>query len=350
MKISHAIFQHGMKNRFKEEIFMRILILGGTVFLGRHLVEAALERGHEVTLFNRGKTNQDLFTDVEKLTGDRASNLESLKGREWDVVIDPSGYLPGVVAETASLLKDAVERYIFISSISVYRDFQEQYVDEGYPVGKLEDESVTEINGETYGPLKALCEKTVEEIMPGQTLSIRPGLIVGPHDPSDRFTYWVERFARGGDVLVPGKKDRPVQWIDVRDLSQWIIQMAEQKETGVYNATGYDKELTMDEFVNVLNQHYEGAIPVWVDDACLLKHAISPFTELPMWIPVTDQHPHGFILASNQKALEKGLSFRTLSETIKDTLAWYQSRLDPELKNGLDAEKEALVLEDCTST
>lgn len=329
---------------------MRILILGGTVFLGRHMTEAALERGHEVTLFNRGKTNQDLFPDIEKLSGDRANDLESLKGKEWDVVIDTSGYLPGVVAESASLLKNAVDRYIFISSISVYRDFQEKYVEEDAPVGELEDESVQEVNGETYGPLKALCEKTVEEVMPGRTLSVRPGLIVGPHDPTDRFTYWVERFSRGGNVLIPGKQDRPVQWIDVRDLTEWVIRLAEHKETGIYNATGYEEEVTMGDFVEALQKSNPNANPVWVDDPCVLKHEVQPFTELPMWIPVTDQHPHGFILASNKRAVGKGLHFRPLSETIQDTLAWYQLRSEPQLKNGLDGEKEVSILEDCVTT
>lgn len=326
---------------------MRILILGGTVFVGRHLTEAALERGHDVTLFNRGKTNQDLFPDVEKLSGDRTNDLESLKGREWDVVIDTSGYIPGVVSKTASLLKDNVKRYIFISTISVYQDFKEKYVKEDHPVGKLEDETVEEVKGETYGPLKALCEKAIENIMPGRTLSIRPSLIVGPHDPTDRFTYWVDRFSRGGEVLVPGKKDRPLQWIDARDLSQWIIKMAEKEETGVYNATGYEKELTMGKFVQSLKELNADAEDLWVEDSSVLEAKIQPFTELPMWLPITEDYPHGYILVSNEKAMNKGLSFRSLQQTIEDTKEWHDNRKDKTLKNGLDPDKEAKALKEC---
>ncbi|MYL55274.1 NAD-dependent epimerase/dehydratase family protein [Pontibacillus yanchengensis] len=328
---------------------MKILILGGTQFVGRHITEAALKKGHEVTLFNRGQTNQELFPNVEKLTGDRSSNLESLKGKEWDVVIDTSGYLPGVVAETASLLKDTVQQYIFISSVSAYDHFQEIYVDETHPVGKLEDESVQEINGETYGPLKALCEQTIENIMPNRTLNIRPGLVVGPHDPTDRFTYWVMRFARGGEVLVPGEENRPVQWIDVRDLAKWTIDMAEKRETGTFNAVGYEEEVTMKDFVNKLIQVSPEAEDKWVSDECLLENNVQRWTELPLWIPKSDEHPHGFFLVSNKKAREKGLTFRSITQTIEDTRKWFISRDNTDMKDGIGLEpsKEASLSQKC---
>ncbi|KGP90123.1 epimerase [Pontibacillus chungwhensis BH030062] len=326
---------------------MRILILGGTVFVGRHLTEAALENGHEVTLFNRGRTNQDLFPDVEKLKGDRSDDLEALKDREWDVVIDASGYTPSQATAAAELLKDSVKRYIFISSISAYRDFHEKYVDETYPVGQLEDETTEEVNAQTYGPLKALAEKKLEEVMPGRVLNIRPGIIVGPHDPTDRFTYWVMRFGRGGEVLVPGKQNRPIQWIDARDLSKWIIQMAEQEETGTYNAVGYDEELTMKTFVDALIKQNPNAEDQWISDQCLLDNEAKPSSDLPLWIPVSEDHPHGFILASNKKAREKGLTFRKLEETIEDTRKWFEEREDTDMRVGIEPDKEATIVRRC---
>src|SRR5262245_53013995 len=195
---------------------MKILIIGGTRFLGRHLVDAALARGHEVTLFNRGKSNPDLFLTIETILGDREHDLNKLTqvGREWDAVIDTSGYVPRIVRLSAQSLERSVKRYVFISSISVYADFKKIGIDENDPVGKIEDESFEEITGESYGPLKALCEKAVQEIYKDRALVIRPGLIVGPNDSTDRFTYWPVRVARGGDVLAPEKPDAPIQVVD----------------------------------------------------------------------------------------------------------------------------------------
>ncbi|QGQ94088.1 NAD-dependent epimerase/dehydratase family protein [Paenibacillus psychroresistens] len=305
---------------------MRILILGGTVFLGRYLVEAALQSGHEITLFNRGQTNTELFPNINKLQGDRDGDLASLAGHKWDVVIDTSGYVPRIVEQTAQALKHTVEHYIYISSISVYADYQELGISEDYPLGVLADPHVEEINGETYGPLKALCEASLETILPGKVLTIRPGLIVGPHDPTDRFTYWPHRIKRGGEILVPGSKQRKLQFIDVRDLSEWIIRMAELKKTGVYNATGPRDVLTMETFVEACspNEAYN-----WLEDEYLLEHKVKVFTELPFWIPAKDEKSAGFMQVNIDKALEAGLSFRPLSETIRDTLAWLEQRSAP---------------------
>jgi nucleoside-diphosphate-sugar epimerase len=206
---------------------MRLLILGGTAFLGRALVDDALGRGHELTLFNRGKTNPELYPEVERLQGDRDGDLTVLQGKTWDAVIDTSGYVPRVVGQSAELLADAVGHYTFISSISAYADFSQPGADENAAVGKLEDESVEEIDGDTYGPLKVLCEEVVEKRLPGRTLIIRPGLIIGPHDPTDRFTYWPCRVERGGEVLAPGKPEKSVQFIDARDLAAWNLDMVE---------------------------------------------------------------------------------------------------------------------------
>ncbi len=219
---------------------MRILILGGTVFVGRHLVEAALARGHEVTLFNRGQHGPDLYPGVEKLRGDRDGGLDALRGRRWDAAIDTCGYVPRIVRASATLLANAVDHYTFISSVSVYPEAHTRHLDEDSPVGALDDESVEDVTPETYGPLKALCEQAAEGAMSGRALTIRPGLIVGPHDPTDRFTYWPRRVAQGGEVLAPGRPERPVQIIDARDLAAWTLQLVASGARGVYNATGPD--------------------------------------------------------------------------------------------------------------
>ncbi len=216
---------------------MDLLILGGTGFLGRHLVERALAYGHRVTLFNRGLSGPDLFPEVETIRGDREGNLSALRGRRWDAVIDTCGYVPRVVRASAALLAGAVDHYTFVSSISVYSDAIEPGADEGAPVKELADPTVEEVTGETYGGLKALCERAAEEEMPGKVLNIRPGLISGPHDPTDRFTYWPRRISAGGEVLAPDRLERRVQFIDVRDLAVWIVKMSAERRTGTYNAT-----------------------------------------------------------------------------------------------------------------
>jgi 2'-hydroxyisoflavone reductase len=325
---------------------MKLLILGGTSFLGKHIAQAALEKGHEVTLFNRGKTNPHLFPQAEKLTGDREiGELSSLEKGKWDAVIDTSGYTPGKVAQSASLLKDRINRYIFISSISVYRGFLRGEAQEGDETGTLDNPETEEVNGETYGPLKALCEQKLEQILPGRVLAIRPGLIVGPDDTTDRFTYWVQRFSQGGEVLVPGGKERVIQWIDVRDLAQWIILMAEEDEAGTYNVTGPQQGYSMKEFVEDLALIAPKETEVtWVEDSFLVERNLTPFTQLPLWIPVNEQYPDGFILADYSQALKKGLVVRNPRETIEDTLNWLRTRGSVELKAGLHREEEAALL------
>jgi 2'-hydroxyisoflavone reductase len=303
---------------------MRLLILGGTMFLGRDLVEGALGRGHEVTVFNRGQHGPELFPEVEKLRGDRDGNLEALRGRRWDAVIDTCGYVPRHVRDSAELLADALSLYVFISSISVYSDHS-QPVDESSRVGTLDDESVEEITGETYGPLKVLCERAVEKAMPGRMLSIRPGLIVGPHDKTVRFSYWTGRVARGGEVLAPGSADKQIQLIDSRDLADWTVRMTEENRTGVYNATGPDYKLTMGRFLEECRSvSRSDAVLKWVDERFLLERGVEPWSELPLWLSEEDES-HRYFMASNiDKALAAGLTFRPLADTIRDTLAWQQ--------------------------
>jgi 2'-hydroxyisoflavone reductase len=323
---------------------MKLLILGGTVFLGRHLVEAALRRQHQVTLFNRGQHNPDLFHQVEKLTGDRDGGLEVLLSRQWDAVIDTCGYVPRIVNASARLLADAVERYIFISTLSVYADPPFAGMDETAPLGRLDDETVEQITGETYGPLKALCEKVVEDALPGRTLIIRPGLIVGPHDQSDRFTYWPTRVARGGEVLAPDNPDRLTQFIDVRDLANWILSMAENRQTSVFNATGPDYPLAFGKFLATCREatHSEATF-TWVSDQFLLDQHVAPYTELPLWLPGEYAAADAVSIA---RALSQGLEFRPLAETVADTWAWDQTRLPATpRRNGLAPEREQALLQ-----
>jgi 2'-hydroxyisoflavone reductase len=319
---------------------MKILILGGTAFLGKHLVEAALHRGHDITTFNRGKTNISLFPEVEKLYGDRDGDLAELAGEKWDVVIDTSGYVPRIVNKSVEALRDSVDRYIFISSVSVYRNFSKVGIDEADATGVLADESTETVNGDTYGPLKVLCENKIEQAMPGRSLVIRPGIIVGPDDPNDRFTYWPDRISRGGKIIVPGSPQRRIQIIDVRDLSEWIIRMAEQKKTGVYNAGGPQNPLTMQQIVEACDANKEY---IWIEDEFLLEKEVTVFTELPLWLPESDEQWTGFFQFNTQKAIDAGLTFRPLTETIEDTLVWSQQREGP-LKVGIDPDKEQDII------
>ena len=318
---------------------MKILIVGGTKFLGRHLIDAALSRNHEITLFNRGpKYSADLIETVEQIHGDRNTDLERLAGRSFDAVIDTCGYLPQSVAASAGFLRDAVGQYIFISSISAYAGFRQMNADETAPLAELNEEQkerfekidpqgelTAPVLGDMYGALKVLCEQAAENAMPARTLCVRPGLIVGEYDWTDRFTYWVMRAARGGEVLVPGTPDRFVQFIDARDLAAWIIKMAEARENGVFNATGSDARFT------------------WATEDFLQKEEVAPWSEMPLYLPESDADLQGFLSANVDRALAKGLEFRPLKDTILTTLTWRKSIAD-ELKAGISAEREAELL------
>ncbi|TFD98311.1 NAD-dependent epimerase/dehydratase family protein [Jeotgalibacillus sp. R-1-5s-1] len=329
---------------------MRLLILGGTQFLGKHITESALKAGHEVTLFNRGKTNTALFPAVKKLTGDRNDDLSALEEGSWDAVIDVSGYVPSQVRKTAELLKDRVRHYTFVSTISVYSDFSKGPAIEEYtPLGELEEET-EEVNGATYGPLKQKSEEVVKSVYGKESLIIRPGLIVGPDDPTDRFTYWVWRASKGGTAVAPGKPSRQVQWIDVRDLSEWMIRMVEKQENGTYNAAGAKPFPTMEEYLTTAKRVTNSDVDfIWVEDETLKNHEVSPFVEVPFWIPVSAEIPDGFILADTTRATQKGLTFRPLEETISDTYLWLSSRENHEWKAGMTEEKEKNILSDVQS-
>ena len=295
---------------------MKIVLLGGTLFLGRHLVEAALGRNHAVTLFNRGQTNPELFPEVEKLRGDRDGDLSALEGRRWDAAIDTSGYVPRVVRASAELLAGAVDHYTFVSSLSVNMPSPKIGLTESDPVHELEDEGSEDVNAH-YGPLKALCERAVEEALPGRALHLRSGLIVGPHDPTRRFTYWVERVARGGDFVAPAPPDQRVQLIDVRDLAEWTIRMAESRVAGTFNATGPVR--TFSEMLDACRAAARSdAHPVWVPEEVLLAFG----AELPLWLPLeTEPEWAGFFAVSTARAEERGLATRPLVESARAILS-----------------------------
>ncbi len=331
---------------------LRILILGGTGFTGPYQVRYALSRGHKVTTFNRGKTHPgELPSEIEQLIGDRNGQLDALKGRKWDVVIDNPTTLPAWVRDAAQILKGNVERYVFISTISVYADTSKG-ADEMAPLAKYEGadpyketlQAMKASSYKTYGPLKALSEKEAEKWFPGKTLIVRPGLIVGPRDETDRFTYWPVRIERGGEVLAPGTSNDPVQFIDARDLAEWTIRMAENRETGIYNATGPAKPLVIGEMLDQI----KGALNsdakfTWVPADFLEKEKVEAWSDMPVWTG----EEIGMARTNINRALGKGLTFRPLAETARDTLAWFKSQpqdRQSKLRAGLTPEREAEVL------
>jgi 2'-hydroxyisoflavone reductase len=321
---------------------LRVLILGGTGFLGPHLVANAVARGHVVTLFNRGKTHPELFADLEKLRGDRDGKLDALRGRSWDAVVDTSGYVPRVVKMSADMLAKWVKQYVFISSISVYPDDLPPGADETAKVQELTDPKTEEVM-KHYGELKAACERTVEASLPGRTLNIRPGLIVGPGDPTDRYTYWPVRLDRGGEVLAPGDGNDSAQYIDARDLAAFIVHSIEDRTVGVFNATGPAQKLTMRGMLEETQKAVrKPSTLVWVPKPFLDEHKVSEWTDLPVWAGTS-----GISQIDCKKAISKGLRFRPGEATAKDTLAWWKT-LPPERqakqRAGLSAEREQEVL------
>ena len=335
---------------------MKLLIIGGTRFVGRHLAAASFARGHEVTLFNRG-TQSPPFADVETIRGDRNKDFDKLQGRRWDAVIDTCGYLPRALKATAEMLSESVERYVFISSQSAYANVSVPGVEESAPLRSLTSEQLERAYaidtsgqpsyGELYGGLKALCEEAVEEAMPDRALIVRPGLIVGPYDYTDRFTYWVVRVARGGEVLAPGRPARPVQFIDVRDLAEWIVLMTERRAIGIYNANRSPNTLTM---ADVLDQcksvSSSDAVFTWGSEEFLREEKVAAWSEMPLWLP-EEEAPQlqGFMFVNCDKALAAGLRIRALSETVNDTLTWAHDELrDTALKAGIDSTREQDLL------
>jgi 2'-hydroxyisoflavone reductase len=324
---------------------LSLLILGGTGFIGPHLTEQALARGWKVTHFNRGRRDPDGIAGVEHLAGDRDGKLEALQGRRWDAVIDNSGYVPRIVKMSAELLAPNVGQYLFVSSISAYATLATPQ-DENSPVAKLKDETVEKIDGETYGGLKALCEQAVGRALPGRTTIVRPGYIVGPLDPTDRFTYWPVRVARGGDMLAPGTPADPIQVIDARDLAAWMLGLVEKKHLGIYNAVSAPRQFTMGQLIDA-SRRVSGADTkvTWVP-AEFLEKQLGAEAPLAPWAPPTGEYG-GASLTNVDRALKTGLKIRPLEDTVRDTLAWHATRPEDrraKLRSGLTPEKEAEVL------
>ena len=325
---------------------MRLLILGGTAFVGRHLVEAARAQGHEVTLFTRGRTNPGLFPDVEHLAGDREIDLSPLEGRRFDAAIDTCGYLPRAVRASAGLLADAVERYVFVSSLSVYVDGP--VVGETTPTQRALDPESEDI-GAYYGPLKALCEQAAEAALPGRTLVIRPGLVVGSHDYTGRFSYWPRRVAEGGEVLAPGRPETRVWLLDARDLTEWMIRLVEEQATGVFNAAGPGTPLGFGQLLEECREITgSDARFVWAGDDFLLHNGVVPYTELPLWVPDMDG---GYPELDLARAVAAGLTFRPIADTIRGVLsgAGFDMRTAgafglPRQPAGLEPERERALL------
>jgi 2'-hydroxyisoflavone reductase len=331
---------------------LRILILGGTRFIGLHMTALALQRGHQLTFFNRGKTHTDRFPEIERIKGDRNGEIEGLKGRDWDAVIDNSGYVPRHVKLSAELLAPRVKQYVFTSSISVYPNFATPR-DESSPVGKLPDETLEKVDGETYGPLKALCEQAAERAMPGRTCVIRPGLIVGPDDNTDRFTYWPARAARGGEFIAPGSPGDPFQVIDARDLAAFVLNAVENNHNGTYNLVSNVNEFKFGELTDAciaaagkLAKPADKPRAVYLPADFLEAQKVEPWSEMPVWLPARGDEA-AFAGTSNRAAVARGLRITPLRKTVHDTLAWHLSRPAEErdkLKAGIAADKEAAVL------
>lgn len=323
---------------------MSILILGGTGFIGPHLVEYAMQNGHRITLFNRGRTNTHLFPSVEKLVGDRDTDLSALEGRQWDAVIDNSGYTPQQVELSVNLLKNACDQYLFTSTRSVYTEYTQAVMDEDAPVGPKD---IPEAEWDGYGPNKVLAERIVQEGFGRRSTIARPPVIVGPGDRSDRFTYWVDRIDDGGDILVQGDYDDPIQFVDVRDLSEFYVHLVENSIAGIFNTEGPASALTTAGLVHGIKAIT--AVPSRfhrVDWDFLIAEGETPQGSLPFWQP-----PRGRYLnygrMDNRRAIASGMTFRPLAVTARDTLEWHRTRSEEAqttLRVGLTREREAELL------
>ncbi len=325
---------------------MNILVLGGTRFVGRYIVEAALAKGHTLTLFHRGKSGEDLFPEVERILGDRDGGLAALGDRTWDAVIDTCGYHPRVVGQSVEALNGRVGTYLFISTVSVYSDKNPT----GIPI-KEDGEVITfeaapeseDITGETYGGFKVLCEDVIDTDFQGRVIHVRPGLIVGPHDVTDRFTYWVDRFQGAGDVLVPSPLTSKIQLIDGRDLAALTIKLLESDASGAFNAAAPAQAIPFEEAVTMVMANTVGrATRVDVDEAWLLKQGLKPWSDLPLWMPSSGEGLGEFDVS---KSIAHGLTPRPLAETVRDLDVWHASRPQPiEMKAGMSREREQELL------
>ena len=325
---------------------MEILILGGTGFLGGHVVECATARGHAVTLLNRGKTAPGRFPSVETVVvSDRDGGMAAVSDRHFDVVVDTCGYVPRVVQQAVDHLAGRAAQYLFVSSVSAYADHRPSGIREDHPLAAPPELGAENVTGETYGGLKVACERTVQDGFGEGALVVRPGLIVGPGDHTDRFTWWVATMATRDRVLVPGPREAPIQVIDARDLADWMVRLVEDEVVGVFNAVGDPGRHTMAELVTACAAA-AGRPPAveWVDSSWLLARGVEPWSEIPLWLP--DEKHAGMMQVDNSAALATGMKLRPLLETIADTLRWHRGRGKVEWKAGLtDQRIDELLLE-----
>lgn len=325
---------------------MKVLVIGGTAFVGRSIIDSALSAGHDVTLFHRGQTNPGLFPGTRELLGDRDGGLDALPDERWDAVIDTCGYVPRIVEQSVRRLSGKVDRYVFISTISVYDDLGADSIDEDGPLATFADPEVETIDAETYGGLKVLCEQVVNQTFGKAATVIRPGLIVGPWDRSDRFTYWVERMVRGGRALVPDRLDQPVQWIDVRDLGEWTVRLAANGISGTFNATGPADPTSLGSLLERTNHELGNrAELIPAPTSFLESQGVAAWTDLPLVDPY-DGSADGMSRIDCSKAVRSGLTYRPLDETVRDTARWFgEGRPAGPLKAGLAPDRETAVLE-----
>lgn len=315
---------------------MKILIIGGTSFIGRHITLNAISKGHDITLFNRGKSDPSAFPELRMIKGDRQKDAHKLAGEKWDAVIDTSAYTPGDLSPVLDHID--TEHYTFVSTISVYDNFSEGPVDE-HGSTHAEIKGSEEVTGKTYGPLKMMCENLLEEKLAEKLLIVRPCIVAGPYDPTDRFTWWALALSKNRQVLLPGSRERKIQWIDARDLAAFIVTNVEKKTTGKFNVAS--DPLPMEEFAETVQKGNPEKI--WVDDEALLEHGVKPF-EIPFWMPVSEEYPTGFILVDNFKAKGAGLNFTSLQETAEDTREWFSRGDNRKLKAGLNIDKEKEIV------
>ncbi len=324
---------------------MKLLVIGGTSFVGRHIVEQALKNGHEVVLFNRGKTNPDLFPECRRILGDRQIHINQAALEQWDAVIDTSGYTPNDVKPVIEALREKTNHYTFISTISVYDDHSKGDVNENS--SKFSHAVTTnEVTGETYGALKVMCENEVLDGFGEKALIVRPCIVVGPHDPTDRFTYWAMRTVESGPIAIPGG-DRKIQWIDVRDLGKWIVKMIEENKTGTFNAAS--QPVSYESFIDELISPQDTE-KVFIADSVILETALDAENRFPFWIPISEQYPQGFIIANASKAIHAGLSIRSLRETAGDTREWAEHLDSEKCKAGPTHDSENLLIEKARET
>lgn len=328
---------------------MRALVLGGTAFVGRALVERCLARGHDVTVFNRGRSDPRPIPGVRVLVGDRKGDLSALAGQTWDVLFDPSGYEVAPVRASARAVQPP--HAVFVSSVSVYAD--PARMDEAGPVQSVPDPENEPLSLPAYGALKAACERAIEAELPGRVQHVRAGIILGPHDYDARFAYWLRRIAAGGEVLAPGRPEAPVQFVDVRDLADWMVRCAERRVVGTFNATGPGTPVTMASLLDGIREVVgSDARFTWVSDELLVRHAVRPYAELPFWLPASA----GRFVVDAGRAVAEGLAYRPVHDTIRDTWAWLRDGWDAEasvrenramrVPGGMEADKERRILDE----